>query len=228
MWSKWAESEAARRFTRWIGGNHPWLAVWSLVLGVTSVADGMIVPAAIFLGAGGMGLRRFVRARREGTSGSPMLAQAETAWAAKDAEAARAVSRLSPFIAPGEGAGIPDWGPGELEISRQERNQGGRWVRRDRLLAYRVMVDGTEVGKIKAGESRVFSIRPGPHDLRLWVGTSGHSQSVSFAVAPGERASFVCWKNKQPFGVVRLQDWIGLAGQDAGTGDDSAASPLRV
>lgn len=212
---RWSEGDAERGFARWICGNHTWLAAWSLVLGVASAADAQIAPAVFLIGGGVMGLRRSIRSKREGTNSSPMLKHMETAWAAKDVEKARADTRLSPLLAPGEGANTPGWGPGELEIARQDGTGEGRWARRDRRWPYRVMVDGTEVGKIKAGESKVFAVRPGPHDLRLWVGTDGHSQSLAFRLRTGERARFVCWKNKQPFGAVPLNDWICLARCDA-------------
>jgi hypothetical protein len=55
----------------------------------------------------------------------------------------------------------------QIEITREKG-----WA--DRARAYSVWVDGGKIGEIRAGETRSFSVRPGPHTVRLridWCGS---------------------------------------------------------
>ena len=43
----------------------------------------------------------------------------------------------------------------------------------DRARAYKVLIDGTEVGKIKRGEVKAFPVQEGHHEVRMkvdWMG----------------------------------------------------------
>lgn len=52
---------------------------------------------------------------------------------------------------------------GTIRISRV----AGQYA--DKLRAYRVVIDGTTVGKIKAGEEQSFEVDPGQHVVQLRV-----------------------------------------------------------
>jgi hypothetical protein len=62
---------------------------------------------------------------------------------------------------------------------------------RDRPRAYKVLVDGAVVGKIRNGESADFSVPPGHHEIRLKMDWTG-SQVFSLDAEPGEVAHFEC------------------------------------
>lgn len=61
----------------------------------------------------------------------------------------------------------------------------------DRLRAYKVMVDGNEVGRIKNGETQSFPVAAGSHTLQLKIDWAS-SPDVGFDVAPGGEATFAC------------------------------------
>jgi hypothetical protein len=85
----------------------------------------------------------------------------------------------------------------ELEIVRSRGNP-------PILRAYRIIVDGEEVGRIKRAESRIIALRPGSHDVRLkmdWVESDSHRVSIN----AGERVTLRC----QPY-ARNTGEWKGL------------------
>jgi hypothetical protein len=72
-----------------------------------------------------------------------------------------------------------------LQIRRDDRKS------RDRFRAYRVLLDGQQVAKLRIGESKQLRIAPGRHSLRLAIDWSG-SHEIEILLKPDERAAFVC------------------------------------
>jgi hypothetical protein len=64
----------------------------------------------------------------------------------------------------------------------------------DRIRQYRVLLDGTEIGRINDGEEKRFAISPGQHDLAVkidWCRTDPHE----FSAVDGETVTFDCGSN---------------------------------
>lgn len=61
----------------------------------------------------------------------------------------------------------------------------------DRLRAYRVLLDDTEIGRLGYGESKTFAVPPGQHQIRLTIDWCG-SNTVTFHVEDGQTLSFDC------------------------------------
>ena len=59
----------------------------------------------------------------------------------------------------------------------------------DRLRAYSVMVDGSEVGSVRDGEMKVFPVEAGEHTVRAKIDWAG-SKTLTFAVGENEEAAF--------------------------------------
>lgn len=98
-------------------------------------------------------------------------------------------------------AAVAAKGRGELEISRRRRGPA-------RFRAYHVIVNETDLGKIRRGQSRVFPLTTGVHEVHLtldWI----RSRSLTVDVRSGERSSVSCWGS--PFGSASQGDWIVLA-----------------
>lgn len=93
-------------------------------------------------------------------------------------------------------------GRGELEISRRRRGSA-------RFRAYHVIVDETDLGKIRRDQSRVFPLTAGLHEVHLALDWA-RSRSLTVDVRSGERSSLSCWGS--PFGSAGQRDWIVLAG----------------
>jgi hypothetical protein len=72
---------------------------------------------------------------------------------------------------------------------------------RDRARAYRIFIDGTEVGKVSHGSTWKLAVPPGHHRMRLKIDWC-RSRDVSFDAQPGEITSFRCGPN--------AADWRGL------------------
>jgi len=73
----------------------------------------------------------------------------------------------------------------EIELTRPTG------YRVDRGREYRVDIDGQKVGSIKIGETKVFTLPPGRHELRLkqdW----GASEKLQVELGDNDRAQFVC------------------------------------
>ncbi len=65
---------------------------------------------------------------------------------------------------------------------------------RDRVRAYKVLLDGQEIAKIKAGERHTQPIGSGAHRLNMKIDCTG-SQVEEFTVEPGATAEFHCEPN---------------------------------
>lgn len=65
---------------------------------------------------------------------------------------------------------------------------------RDRARAYKVMLDGQQVAKIKAGQRHSQPIPPGAHRVKMKIDWTG-SQVEEFTVEPGATAEFHCEPN---------------------------------
>jgi hypothetical protein len=79
-----------------------------------------------------------------------------------------------------------------------ERKAGG-WV--DRARAYKILIDGTEVGKIKAGEVHSSEVAPGTHEVHLKIDWT-RSPSVELDLAEGGQAQLFCRPNANIFTVL--------------------------
>src|SRR5664279_2250666 len=64
----------------------------------------------------------------------------------------------------------------------------------DRMRAYRVLVDGQEIGEIRSGETKEFPIAAGPHELTARIDWAG-SQVIRFTAAEGTVSCFVARSN---------------------------------
>ena len=72
-----------------------------------------------------------------------------------------------------------------IRLSRES----ARW--RDRARAYRVLIDGSEVARIRDGETAHLPVEPGTHSLRLRLDWAG-SREVKFTVGDSEEVGFSC------------------------------------
>lgn len=70
----------------------------------------------------------------------------------------------------------------------------------DRIRAYRVLIDGTEVGTIDNGESKTFSVEPGPHEMVLKIDWCG-SNTVKFDLPVSRSIGFECGSNLRGVGI---------------------------
>jgi hypothetical protein len=68
------------------------------------------------------------------------------------------------------------------------RQPGGQ---RDIFRAYRIVVDGKTVGKIRRGQSREVQVSPGSHTLVIAIDW-GSSPMAQVELQTGDRAAFVC------------------------------------
>jgi hypothetical protein len=65
---------------------------------------------------------------------------------------------------------------------------------RDRLRAYKIVVDGTTLGSVADGATTDVSVEPGRHTVRFKIDWAS-SPAVEFAVAEGERVTLRCGPN---------------------------------
>jgi hypothetical protein len=89
-----------------------------------------------------------------------------------------------------------------------------RW--QDRVRAYKVLVDGAEIGRLANGATGSYRVAPGEHRLRLKIDWAG-SQEEHFSVGADEVVKFEC---RAQFGsipfvglivlLVRPQKWVLL------------------
>jgi hypothetical protein len=79
-----------------------------------------------------------------------------------------------------------------------ERRAGGYT---DRARAYKVLVDGSEVGRIKAGESYGADVAPGHHEVQIAIDWA-RSPVVELDLAEGESARLFCKPNANPLTVL--------------------------
>ena len=85
----------------------------------------------------------------------------------------------------------------------------------DRARAYKITLDGQEVGKVKRGESVAVDAAPGAHPLQLKIDWAV-SEPLEVQVQPGVDAHFECWPNSTPFTALYWitfgrKKYIGLA-----------------
>ena len=62
---------------------------------------------------------------------------------------------------------------------------------RDRVRAYKVMLDGEHVASIKAGETVTHTAPAGRHEIRMKIDWAG-SPTIPFQLTEGGTASFHC------------------------------------
>lgn len=72
-----------------------------------------------------------------------------------------------------------------------------RWA--DKLRAYRVFVDGDKVGTIRQGEDRFFPLKPGTHEVVLWIDWC-RSNRLVVDIAEREEVQMECGGHS-PFAV---------------------------
>jgi hypothetical protein len=72
---------------------------------------------------------------------------------------------------------------------------------RDRLRAYRVLIDGTPAGKVQWGSTWKLAVPPGSHRMRLAMDWA-RSPEVDFDVQPGETACFRCGPNAASWRIL--------------------------
>jgi hypothetical protein len=61
----------------------------------------------------------------------------------------------------------------------------------DRLRAYKVRIDGEEVGEIYHGDERTFEVQSGRHEIQLAIDW-GRSQPVVLELADEDEAQLLC------------------------------------
>ena len=103
-------------------------------------------------------------------------------------------------------------GEGKLTITR-----GSAYV--DRARAYKIMVDGQEVGRIKNDRTETIAVPAGEHELSLKVDWAS-SPTVSFDVAPGEEVRYICKPTANAFfallqSVLARKNYITLEPEDS-------------
>jgi hypothetical protein len=95
-----------------------------------------------------------------------------------------------------------------VKLHRDARN---RWTAR--VWAYRVFIDGDEVGRIEWGESCTYSVSPGAHDVRLRIDWCGR-RTRSFSLRSGEELAVLCGPGRHWSGVFAFvlspDDYIDL------------------
>lgn len=68
----------------------------------------------------------------------------------------------------------------------------------DGLRRYRLILDGSDVGSIRAGESKTLAVAPGQHILKLTIMRFWRSQINAFEIAADQRVAFRCWPRATP------------------------------
>jgi hypothetical protein len=99
-----------------------------------------------------------------------------------------------------------------------ERQPGG-WV--DRARAYTLLVDGREMGQVKAGEALDAEVPAGAHEVQLKIDWA-RSLPQTLDLGSGETANFSCAPNANPLTAlwwvsVGRKRYIRLDREDAGT-----------
>src|SRR5687767_12871512 len=67
----------------------------------------------------------------------------------------------------------------------------------DRVRAYKVLVDGLEVGTIKNGSTETFTVAPGRHDVMLKIDWAT-SPPLTIDVSPGGTVRLSCRPRANP------------------------------
>ena len=71
----------------------------------------------------------------------------------------------------------------------------------DRVRAYKVLVDGQEVGTIKNGKTETFNVAPGRHDVMLKIDWAT-SPTLTVDAPPGGTVRLTCRPKANPFTVL--------------------------
>jgi hypothetical protein len=92
-----------------------------------------------------------------------------------------------------------------------ERRAGGYT---DRARAYKVLVDGQESGRIKAGETHSVDVAPGHHEVQIAIDW-GRSPVIGLDLIEGESAKLFCKPNANPltvlwYSTVARKRYVGL------------------
>lgn len=80
-------------------------------------------------------------------------------------------------------------GPREPATANLMVSRGKGWM--GRRAAFRVTVDGGEIGRVRYGESQSFSLADGPHVVHLECG-GWFSPSLEADLQPGQTTSLSC------------------------------------
>ena len=94
--------------------------------------------------------------------------------------------------------------PGESgEATIEVRRAANKWS--DRRRAYKVMIDGSEVGKVDNGESEGYRVAPGVHEVYLKIDWC-RSEKLPLDVGPGETKTIEA-NGRNPFAILY---WITI------------------
>ena len=90
----------------------------------------------------------------------------------------------------------------------------------DKLRSYKVLLDGTEVARIKRGETRTIDATAGHHEVHLTLDWC-RSRTLPLDLGAGDELQLRCWPNARPFTVLywvtaRRSDYIGVEVVNAG------------
>ena len=83
----------------------------------------------------------------------------------------------------------------------------------DRLRAYKVKLDHSQIGTIDNGGSRTFSVEPGSHELVLKIDWCG-SNTVTFDVPENGSVHFECGSNLRGFALLASFFYVLFAPND--------------
>jgi hypothetical protein len=103
---------------------------------------------------------------------------------------------------------------GTIELTRA----AGHWV--DRARAYKVFVDGQEVGRIRPGRTDRYPVAPGTHRLQLRIDWCA-SRWWDVDVPDGGQVTYECRPNAKFYNVLwmiigRAGDYVALHPAGAG------------
>jgi hypothetical protein len=77
----------------------------------------------------------------------------------------------------------------------------------DRLRSYKIKLNGTIVGKVKAGESTTIAIAPGRHSIVLRIDWCG-SEMIVFEAKPAQHLHFECGSNITGWRILLMYWYI--------------------
>jgi len=97
---------------------------------------------------------------------------------------------------------------GRLTVEREHK----AWV--DRARAYRVLVDGGEVGRVRDGDTETYDVAPGQHTVQLKVDWA-RSRPIEVQVPDGGEARVRCRGNASPLTALwyitaKANDYIAV------------------
>jgi hypothetical protein len=85
---------------------------------------------------------------------------------------------------------------GTLRVTRDP----AKW--RDKWRAYRILVDGVQVGKVRRGESASVALTPGAHRVRLRIDWCT-SPELAVEIAAGRQSELECGPERSELGNAR-------------------------